>query len=183
MTELLRLDSRIIRAWLWRVTRDRDCLDDLCQEVYVRLLRINPEAVDGIGSLRGYARGIAHHVALDWLQRRRVSRIDYLADVEDLGLSGREEDPEEIIAGRQQLKLLIEEVQRLPARCREVLILVKIFGHSVREVAGQMGIEESTVKNQLQLAAKRCANALDRPHSRPGLLLLCRLLGRYKCAA
>ena len=175
---VLCLDRRVLRSWLWRATRDAQSLDDLSQEVYERLLRVPLNTIWHIDSLQGYARGIAQHVALDWIRRRRSSPIEYREDLDELEAAAREQDPEVTATHLQELRLLLEEVQRLPARCRAILTLVKIFGHSAREAAQQMGIEECTVKRQLQIAAERCQLALMRKQSRPGLLLLSRLLRR-----
>ena len=178
IVQVLALDRRKLRLWLYRTTRDAQCLEDLSQEVYERLLKIGPCTSASIESLEGYARGVAVHVGLDWLKRRRSSRIAYLGNIEELEATHQHGDPERIVATRQQIWLLVAEVERLPQRSREVLTRVKILGHTVKEVAEQLGIEPSTVKNHLQIAAKRCDEALNRKSPRPGLLLLSRLLGR-----
>jgi RNA polymerase sigma-70 factor (ECF subfamily) len=171
-----------LKAWIWKVTRNSESLEDLCQEVYVRLLRVSPQAVTRITSVKGYARGIAQHVALDWINQRRASCLQYIENIDDIAMSTRFDELEETVTRGQQILLLVTEMRRLPRRCRRILLLVKIYGHTAKEAAARLGIEESTVKNQLQIAAKRCQLALEDRQSRPGLLLLSRLLGRYRGA-
>jgi RNA polymerase sigma factor (sigma-70 family) len=181
--QVLALDRRKLRLWLYRITRDTQSLEDLSQEVYEQLLKIAPCTSASIRSLEGYAHGIAVHIGLDWLKRRRSSRIAYLGDIEELEVTHQQgEDPEKIEATYEQLQLLAAEVERLPHRSREVLTRVKILGHTVKEVSEQLGIEPSTVKNHLQIAAKRCDEALSRKSPRPGLVLLSWLLGKKECA-
>jgi DNA-directed RNA polymerase specialized sigma24 family protein len=85
---------------------------------------------------------------------------------------------ERIVSGQEEITLLIEEIEQLPSRCQEILVQVKVFGYSVKEVARAMDIAESTVKKQLQIAAARCARALEKKQTGPGLQLLSRLVGR-----
>ena len=40
-------------------------------------------------------------------------------------------------------------MERLPARCREVIVLRKIEGLSQRETAARMGVREDTVERQM----------------------------------
>lgn len=176
--KVLSLDPRVLLSWLRKFTRESLALEDLLQEVYERLLRVDDSRAETIRSVPQYAFGITRHVAYDWRQRRQRSPIEYVASPEGLTAADPRKDVETIVAGEQQINLLLEEICRLPARCRKVLILIKVFGHSAKEAAEHMGIAESTVKKQLQLAAARCEEALERRARRPGLLLLSRLLGR-----
>jgi RNA polymerase sigma factor (sigma-70 family) len=173
---VLALDVKRLRLWLQRITGDAQSVDDLCQDVYERLLRVTQQTLSSIRSVENYAYGVALHVALDWIRRRRASRIEYRARIEDLPSGAPQPDPEALVAGSEELQLLVAEVERLPERSREALIRFRILGYSVKEVAAQMGIEPSTVKNHLQTAAKRCEEALERPHPGEGPQLLAHLL-------
>lgn len=175
---VLALDVKRLRSWLQRITGDAQSVDDLCQDVYERLLRVGQQTLSSIRSVEKYAYGVALHVALDWIRRRRASRIEYRARIEDLPFGVPQPDPEALVAGSEELQLLVAEVERLPERSREALIRFRILGYSVKEVAAQMGIEPSTVKNHLQVAVKRCEEALERPHPGEGLQLLAHLLRR-----
>ncbi|MNT82317.1 RNA polymerase sigma factor [compost metagenome] len=53
-----------------------------------------------------------------------------------------------------------KQVQSLPERLKEVYLLRKEEGLSIREIAGKLNISEQTVKNQLGLAVKRMRGAL-----------------------
>lgn len=159
---VLALDVKRLRSWLQRITGDAESVDDLCQDVYERLFRVTQQTLSSIRSVEKYAYGVALHVALDWIRRRRASRIEYWAQIEDLPSCAPQPDPEALVADSEELQLLVAEVERLPERSREALIRFRILGYSVREVATQMGIEPSTVKNHLQIAVKRCEEALRR---------------------
>ena len=58
------------------------------------------------------------------------------------------------------LAMLVTAVKALPARCRQVFTLRKVYGYTQREIAARMGITENTVEQQLAKAVRHCAQAL-----------------------
>ena len=178
LEELLAIEQRVLISWLWKFTHDSWVLDDLLQEVYVRLLRVGVTRAASIESVPGYVFGVCRHVALDWQHRKRSLPIEYVADPELLTMADPQKDVERIVSSQQEIQLLMKEIRRLPDRCGSVLVLVKVFGYSAKEVAAELKIAETTVKKQLQIAAARCTEALESKQIRPGLQLLCRLMGR-----
>ena len=178
LEDLLAIEQRVLISWLWKFTHDSWVLEDLVQEVYERLLRVGETRAASIESVRGYVFGVCRHVALDWQHRKRSLPIEYVADPELLTMADPQRDVERIVASQQEIQLLMKEICRLPSRCRRILVLVKVFGYSAKEVARDMDIAETTVKKQLQIAAARCTAALEGQQSRPGLQLLCKLMGR-----
>lgn len=61
---------------------------------------------------------------------------------------------------KELLAAIDKQVQSLPERLKEVYLLRKEEGLSIREIAGKLNISEQTVKNQLGLAVKRMRGAL-----------------------
>jgi RNA polymerase sigma factor (sigma-70 family) len=69
-----------------------------------------------------------------------------------------------IVNSHQELMMLVQAVQKLPERCRQVFTLRKVYGYSQKEIAARMNITENTVEQQLIKAARHCAKALfDQP--------------------
>ena len=178
-SKVLALDQNQLLSWIFRCTRNFQPADDLLQEVYERLLSVDSQRAAKIQSVQRYAFGIVRHVAHDWSERKRRSPIDYSGSPEDFTAADQDR-VEDIVAAQQEIALLCAEIRMLPARCREILILVKMLGYNAREVSAHLGIAESTVKKQLQIAAVRCHAALNDKTLRPGLLLLAKVLVRRK---
>jgi RNA polymerase sigma-70 factor (ECF subfamily) len=59
-----------------------------------------------------------------------------------------------------ELGVLVEALEALPPRCREVVVLRKVDGLSQREVAAEMGIAEDTVEKQIAKGMRALADAL-----------------------
>ena len=82
----------------------------------------------------------SNRMADHFRQKRRIQRIESEVDVDDCDavvMDAREDDR----TGRA-----IEAVRRLPQRQRQIIELLKIEGLSVKDVAIQTGMSESSVK-------------------------------------
>ncbi len=78
----------------------------------------------------------------------------------------------ELIPKPSELGPMAEFARALPAECRQVFTLRKVYGYSGREIARRLGIPEHAVEEHLIQAARRCAQT-DDPDSlgrRPSLL-------------
>ena len=61
----------------------------------------------------------------------------------------------------QDLQLLEQALQSLPARCQQILILKKIEGLSYAEIGERMGIKPNTISAQLTIGMLRCRRFLE----------------------
>ncbi|MGH7944916.1 MAG: RNA polymerase sigma factor [Opitutaceae bacterium] len=137
-------------------------VDDLVQEAMLRLWRrkTKPESAP-LHSGKAALFAIARNAATDIARRRAVIEMDSVADMERLSVLDSA-DVVETVSARQELEILAAAVRDLPARCRQVLTLTKIYGYSEREVAARLGISEHTVRTQVVRGMERCAEYLRR---------------------
>ena len=103
---------------------------------------------------------MARNVALSWLRHRQVVPIELVADLEALELLDERGLVEEIVNSHQELALLTAAVARLPARCRQVFTLRKVYGLSQKEIAAELDISENTVEQHLAKGMRLCSAAL-----------------------
>jgi RNA polymerase sigma-70 factor (ECF subfamily) len=154
----------VLRACLYRYTRNNSDVDELLQDVYARLLVSGASNEPEVRSVRAFALTIARNVAFDWLRHRQVVPIELVADLEALEVLDESEQIEEIVNSHQELAILVRAIQALPDRCRQVFTLRKVYGYSQKEIALRLDISENTVEQHLTKAARRCAQALfDQP--------------------
>lgn len=154
----------VLRACLYRYTRNNSDVDELLQEVYARLLTAGASDDPEVRSVRAFALTVARNVAFDWLRHRQVVPIELVADLEALEVLDEGEQIEEIVNSHQELAMLVKAIQSLPDRCRQVFTLRKVYGYSQKEIALRLSISENTVEQHLTKAARRCAQALfDQP--------------------
>lgn len=154
----------VLRACLYRYTRNSSDVEELLQETYARLITAAASADPEVRSVRAFALTVARNVAFDYLRHKQVVPIELVADMEALNVLDEGEQVDEIVNSYQELAMLVEVIQGLPDRCRQVFTLRKVYGYSQREIASRLAISENTVEQHLSRAARRCAQALfDQP--------------------
>lgn len=150
-TEVLPLEGRLTR-YLRRMWRDPAEIDDLRQEIYVRVYESAHNRIPPAAGPHLFA--VARNLLIDRLRRARLVPIDHGADLARLNVITDEVDAERVLSGREEIRRLQEIVAILPPRCREVFRLRKVLGQSQKEVAATLGIAESTVEKQLAKAMR-----------------------------
>ena len=142
-----------LRSYLKRFA-DRDDLDDLVQESYVRLLRLRETRL--VRSPSGLLFAVAKNTVRDLFRRRSAAERNGLTEESATDLVEEGPGVAEAVSRAQEVELLSKAIDALPERCRAVLLLRR-FGHlSQREIATRLGITEHTVEAQLRNALKRC---------------------------
>ena len=86
--------------------------------------------------------------------------MELMADLENLFVVSDEPPVDRVVAGRQEMELLMRALEELPPRCREVVRLRKVEGLSQREVASRLGVTVNTVEKQTSKGIRRLADLL-----------------------
>jgi len=133
-------------------------VDDVVQESFLRIWRAR--AIEPVRSARAFLFRVARNVALDWIRRDRASPVTTVRDWEGLSVLDHDSDPARAVDERAKLLALVEAIEALPPRCREVVILRKLQQIPQREVARQLGLAEKTVEAQVARGLARCEEFL-----------------------
>jgi RNA polymerase sigma-70 factor (ECF subfamily) len=89
-----------------------------------------------------------------------VVNLESMVDFDWLNVSDDKPSSEAYVAARQELRLLQAALDKLPPRCRQVVLLRKVEGLSQKEVAKHMGITIETVENQVAKGMRLLAQAM-----------------------
>lgn len=139
-----------IRQWLsHRSSVPSADLDDLAQEVFLRLLRYSDEVA--IENPQGYLFRIAANVANEWQERARHRKPHDDSWLEDLQVEFNDE-PESTIAREMANRHMQAAVNRLPRRQREVLLLHVNEGLTYKQIAERQGLTYRVILRDLTRA-------------------------------
>lgn len=109
-----------------------------------------------IGSPRALLFTIARNLARDALRKHKVIAFESLEECDHATLPAEEGNGFGSMSKQQELALLVEAVQTLPERCRQVVTLRMVYGLPQREIARQLDISENTVEKHMALGIRRC---------------------------
>ena len=149
-----RAHARELQRFLMRRVGDRHDVDDLSQEVFARLLRV--ENADLIRSPLAYLLGIATHVIREFRQRRQHPLVVFDSEVADT--LSEQPDARNSVSDADQMELrnwLEAALQQLPPTHQLVLLLVKRDGLSYEEASDRTGLSVHTIEKYLVEARAR----------------------------
>lgn len=131
---------------------------DLAQEVYLRLLRV--ENAELVRKPQAYLYRIASHVVYEFRMRERNEPVDFDSEA----VEQQVEHPPNVspgeISDRLDAERRLERVlAQLPPTYRAVLLMKKRDGWSYLEIARALGISVHTVKKYLVRAVAQCRAA------------------------
>lgn len=150
----------------YRVLADSVLAEDLVQEVFYELwkrrgdLRITT-------SLKAYLRRATVNKTLNYIRDHRKVRFE---QEEEVTLSAQRPGAAQRLEAAELQQLIDRSIDALPERCRIVFILSRFEDMTYKEIAGQLGISEKTVENQISKALRLLREALG-PYLMPGLFL------------
>jgi RNA polymerase sigma factor (sigma-70 family) len=147
-----------LRAYLRVRFPDLADPDDLVQETYLRLLRARESGKERLN--KGYIFTVARNAALDLCRRNRVVSFERITDLERLPVLEHAPNAADAASHQQEVAILIEAIQALPERCRQVITLRKIYNLTHKEIAMKLGIAENTVNAQVTLGMARLRDYL-----------------------
>lgn len=143
-----------LKAYLRSAYPNARDIDDVVQESYLRVWQRHLSSP--IVSAKNFLFSVARHLVIDRLRNEKASPIEALAELQDLPVLDDMACVTEGACTQEEVALLLEAIDALPSRCREILILRKLQGVSQKEIARRLGLSEQTVQVQVGRGTRRC---------------------------
>ncbi len=149
-------------GFLCRLSRRRDVAEDLLEETWLRLVA-NARGLRADTRLAAWLFTVARNLYWSYCRSRlpREARTVELVDV--WPVADERPSPFESAAGNELGERLERAVAALPARHREVLLLVAIEGLTPAEAAAACGVTPEALRQRLSRARAALAAALETP--------------------
>ncbi len=147
-TELVDVFARMVGTVIWRATGDRQVVEDLAQETFLRVFRGLPY-FDARAKLSTWIYTIAHRVAVDHLRQagRWQETLDADAAVDRLErLPSASADPETAVAQDELDRLVREQLAELPDKYRLPLMYAAIEELDHAAIGAMLGVQAGSVK-------------------------------------
>lgn len=129
-------------------------VDDLVQEV---MLRMHSRRADSeIENIGGYIFTVAAHVLI--ARRQRHATTEYSSDFAD-GVDMI--TPERIVLGRREVDRIVQAIQSLPPRTRDIFVAHRFEEMTYAAIARQFGISVSAVEKHIMNALRELSRAIQ----------------------
>lgn len=160
--ELYQAHRQALIDYACGIVDDRACAEDLVQDAWIRV-----EAVERLRPLTepvGYLYRTVRNLALDvYRARKRVGRSSVDALMEQ-GVHPADEapSPEAAAMARSEIQRLLQVLDELPPRTRRAVILYRVEGFKLRDVAERLNISVSLAQTLVVDGVEHCALRLSR---------------------
>jgi len=158
--------SNLSYVWhsLRRLSAPAPDLEDLTQEVFVRVLRALPD-YDPDRPFRPWIFSLVLHTVLDFRKQRARKSIVQLDSELQARLQSTTDRPDEALEKEQHRGLVLRALADLNLKKRAVFVMVELNGHSVPEAAEALKLPLNTAYSRLRLARADFTEAIRRQAS------------------
>lgn len=154
-----------LRQFVRKRTGSNTIAEEVVQETWIRANALSTELPD---NPRAYLYRMAGNLVVDHIRRERSQAVELETDAPDGSEQAAVLDsipcpaptPLDTAISLQELSALNAAVRELPDKCREVFLLYRGHGMSMRDVATHMGITQKTVEKHIARAMIHCRKRL-----------------------
>ena len=141
------------------IVQQQEVAEEIVSDVFIRIWE-KRKSLDHVQHLKMYLYVSARNFSLNYL-RSKNRQFSLQVEQLDLDMASFYADPHEEAVGSELRHELLKAVQQLPDRCKMIFKLVKEDGLRQKEVAELLHLSPKTVENQLAIALKKLAEAVQ----------------------
>jgi len=157
LEEWYRLYHRDVFAYIGYHVRGRHDVEDVAQEVFVRVL-LGMERFQGLSSPKTWILAIARRTVADWYRKKRFKRLFSLSEAQEI--PSEELGPLERAERSERERKLRVALERLKKDARDVVVLRMVYGLSTEETAQVLEWSSAKTRTTLHRAMKKLQELL-----------------------
>jgi RNA polymerase sigma factor (sigma-70 family) len=151
--------ARRIKALVMRRGLSASDADEIAQEAFLRLEEARRET--DITAPEGFVVRVALNLAADVARRHARWRFAPVP-VEDMDLKDPAPTPDDVIGARKRLMQLQAALDALPEEFRTVIVLKRLEGLTIDQIAKRQQVGTATVERRLKRGLTLLAEAMDK---------------------
>jgi len=152
--EIIRRHHGALIKFLRRRMPIADDADDVAQETYIRMMKY--EGSRDIRSPSAMLFRIAVNVANDHGRAAQARYASSHTELDNVELVSEQPSAERALLAGQHLDLLLDVIEALPPKCKQVFLLSRASGLTYAEIAEHCGISVKMVEKQISRAMAIC---------------------------
>ena len=155
-------NHKLLKRMLYGIVQCQSTAEDLAQETYIRFAKASSNQL--LNNPQSYLYRIAKNLAFDHLRKERVRNAVHTSEIDSAvfeEIPSASPDPSAIASYQQRVDQLLDVMQNLPVKQRQILILRRVHGLKIKDIARRLRISESAVEKNLRIAVAYSINAFD----------------------
>lgn len=159
LSRLLTAERATLVRWLAKMVGSVPAAEDVAQNLYLRVQGVKDDPP--IVNKRSFLFRLASNLALDHLRTARRQEALFAEEADGHDVASPDPDAETRLLDQEKVRQIAAVVDRMPLRCRQVFVLVKIDELSVSEAAERLSISQDMVRKHIRHALLLCHQALS----------------------
>ena len=158
--DLVKSNKQNVRNIIKLITKQNN--EDLEQEVFIKVWK-NSDKYEERGSFKSWICTVAKNVSKDYLKSASFKNIqNTTSDEVTLSVIAEKRDlPDARILAQERQARIIEAIESLKPKLREVVMLCEINGYTYEEASKKLGCPLGTIKSRIFNAKKELADKLQ----------------------
>lgn len=154
--QIVKDNKNNVRSIIRLITKETN--EDLEQEVYVKVWK-NSDKYKEQGSFKSWVNTIAKNVSKDYLKSVQKRNADSVTDDDTVfnNVKDKHDTPELRLVSNERQKYIINAVNTLKPKFKEVVLLCEMYGYTYEEAAQKLKCPIGTIKSRLFNAKKELA--------------------------
>lgn len=157
--KLIKTNKQNIKSIVRLITKEEN--EDIEQEVYLKIWK-NSEKYNEKGSIKSWISSIAKNASLDYLKSsyHKVFQTSTSDDFVIESIKDKKVTPEDKVVRLDRQKIIVNAINLLKPKFKEVIMMCEINGYSYEECAKRLNCPVGTVKSRIYNAKKELAEVL-----------------------
>lgn len=158
--EIIKSNKQNIKNIIRMITKQDN--EDIEQEVYIKLWK-NSDKYEERGSMKSWVNTVAKNASKDYLKSAAVKNEQNCTADEDVlvNIRDRKKNPEDAILTTERQKRIIDAVEKLKPKFKEVIMMCEIYGYTYEEASTKLNCPIGTIKSRIFNAKKELAVVLS----------------------
>ncbi len=151
-----------LRGAAQKIVGTRELAEDITQEAYLKLMEATGLAIK---QPLAYCFQVVRNLAIDYRRRMNLESHVFAEEEDGQHVAATQGTPEQITISRQNLALVDQVLNGLPARTRQAFELYRLSGMTQRDIGAQLGVSATLVNFMIRDATQalmECRHLLAR---------------------
>jgi len=122
-------------------------VDDVCQETFLRTYKSSLEKE--VKTPKSFMFKVAKNLIFSDFRRASTQLNEYVEDIDLVDSQLELDDLESNTLAQEKLGVMCEAIAGLPNKCRQAVVMRKVYGMATKDIAKRMDISTITVSNYI----------------------------------
>jgi RNA polymerase sigma-70 factor (ECF subfamily) len=134
-------------------------IEDISQETFLRTFKSHMKKE--VLKPKSFMYRVAKNLIMSEFRRSSYKLTDYIEDINPGSMPININNLEDNIEAQEKLGMFCEALATLPEKCRRIMVMRKVYGFTIKEIASRMDMPVSTINWNLAKGITHCDNIAE----------------------